>query len=99
MVTIFGPGHQDMALKCFSSICSLVLCCGKHDTFYFWNYYFDYCSLVLFCLFYQREEEESIEDLRAVSPTDKKSGFKLEKVGQVGDAMGNILFIITHFVC
>ncbi|KAH3785280.1 hypothetical protein DPMN_163365 [Dreissena polymorpha] len=29
-----------------------------------------------------REEEESIEDLRATSPTDKKPGFKLEKVGQ-----------------
>ena len=31
----------------------------------------------------QKEEEESIADLRAVSPTDKRPGFKLEKVGQV----------------
>ncbi|XP_053406438.1 anaphase-promoting complex subunit 4-like [Mercenaria mercenaria] len=35
-----------------------------------------------FAQFTPREEEESIEDLRAVSPTDKKPGFKLEKVGQ-----------------
>jgi len=34
-------------------------------------------------VYVQREEEESIEDLRAVSPLDKKAGFKLEKVGQV----------------
>lgn len=43
--------------------------------------------MVLECCFflflYQKEEEESIEDLRAVSPTDKKPGFKMEKVGQV----------------
>lgn len=32
--------------------------------------------------FSPKEEEESIDDLRAVSPTDKKPGFKLEKVGQ-----------------
>ncbi|XP_052227886.1 anaphase-promoting complex subunit 4-like [Dreissena polymorpha] len=35
-----------------------------------------------FAQFTEREEEESIEDLRATSPTDKKPGFKLEKVGQ-----------------
>lgn len=35
-----------------------------------------------FAQFTPREEEESIEDLRAISPTDKKPGFKLEKVGQ-----------------
>ncbi|XP_052773276.1 anaphase-promoting complex subunit 4-like isoform X2 [Mya arenaria] len=35
-----------------------------------------------FAQFTEKEEEESIEDLRALSPTDKRAGFKLEKVGQ-----------------
>lgn len=35
-----------------------------------------------FAQFTPKEEAESIDDLRAVSPTDKRPGFKLEKVGQ-----------------